>query len=1049
MTTKLSDLPDGWVVAYDTETSGTHPDDPSANVSVVSWAYRDPAGGALVQKAVAFDQGQDPLTVMRDTLKKNETLDEDLYDIPFGGLPLGPKDLPKNHSKRIRKWVDEHGAQILQAPNLPPSEFGRLLRQLRRMRLVGHNLKFDLLMCACGLRDCRDKPPEQGGGLDLSGSVVRDTQITQHVIDPRNGVALKPTSVRLGLGSELGLDAGSEDAEQQAMKPWLGGKNDPRYDLVPWHVIRLYAALDAALTLLLDEYQCELLSDEAFQLQARHAAREFKLMLALYGMETRGIGYDVESSRAQVELIEKMCGEIAQQLPFKPTTHGAKNYFFGPVETGGLGRIPYNDKITKPSKTHPQGQPQIDEEVTERLRADGAPFAAEYARYAELQSAASKWYRSWADLTGNDGRLRTNHKQTSVISGRLSVSRAQLQAIPQPYIIPQGLMQVRQLFVPKEGYGLWEADVSQAEIRIATALARCQPMLDEFIAGNDSHSAACWLMFRDLFEQDGHSTLEQASQHPKWDEFRQVAKRAQPEAEPVATPDGWKRIGDLRPGDSVIGSDGQPTKVRAIPYEGIDEVWEVTTKSGRVTYACADHLWTVRNGRGRWSDQTTRQLAENVISGARDRSAYLPASPVVEFDPVDLPIDPYLLGVLLGDGSFRYTNPKWYSAVEDGREIAKRLAGRTPDTIHETPVAGNPRAARFSLRGGHTNAALVRMTLLGLLAAEKFVPERYLRGSVEQRYELLRGLMDTDGCATKNGQSNVFSSTSRHLVDAVADLARSLGGVATVSEMHASRTEINPSWAKAWFVRIRTPECPYSLSRKVDRWKPPTLMSDRIVSVRPTGEHVPMRCITVEAKDGLYLTRDYVVTHNCNLGILYGAGAKTVQGEIAKFTGRHYPLSQVSEWIRQWKAAFPQFVRFLDQAAEKAAEQGWVRLVNGRERWFSAYEPTHKAANQIIQGSQAEVIKDVIVRVDNELPGSLLLTIHDSVVCEFPIETGQQQIERVAQIMVQEFERTFSRPWKRGGQPVRVPFVADTKTFGRKPEPPKSQASQSELQVAA
>jgi len=705
LATKLSDLPDGWTVAYDTETSGTHPDDPDSYVSVVSWAYRDPDGGALIRQAVPFDQGQDVLPVLRATLKKGEELDEDQLNIPFGGLPLGPKDLPLTHSKRIRKWVDEHGAKILQAPNLPPSEYGRLMRALRRMRLIGHNLKFDLLMAGNGLRGCQDKPPEEGGGLDLSPSAIADTQITQHVLDPRMGVGLKPTSVRLGLGKELGLDEGSEDAEQQAMKPWLGNKKDPRFDLVPWKVIRTYAELDAALTLLLREYQLELLSDEAYALQAHHVAREFNLMLALYGMEVRGIGYDVETSRQQVEIIDKLCAEIAAELPFKPTVHGAKKYFFGDKyedhdtskPTGNLGLIPYSDKITPPSKTFPQGQPQIDEEVTERLIADGAPYATEYARYAELQSAASKWYRAWADLTGRDGRLRTNHKQTSVISGRLSVSRAQLQAIPQPYIIPKGLMQVRQLFVPKPGYGLWEADVSQAEIRIATALARCQPMLDEFLAGNDSHSAACWLMFRDTFDQAGCQTMEQASQHPKWDEFRQVAKR-------------------------------------------------------------------------------------------------------------------------------------------------------------------------------------------------------------------------------------------------------------------------------------------------------------------------------------------------CNLGILYGAGAKTVQAEIAKFTGIHYDLKQVRQWIDQWKQAFPQFVRFLDSAADKAAEQGWVRLVNGRERWFSAYEPTHKAANQIIQGSQAEVIKDVIVRVDREMPGSLLLTIHDSVVCEFPLATGPDQIARVAEIMVTEFEKTFSTPWKRGGQRVVVPFVADTKTFGRKPE---------------
>lgn len=733
----LNPLPevDGLTVSVDTETSSLFIDD-GGRPSVASWSFRVPSEqdqspaerkafqgyqpGAVAKFAACWDQGQDPLTVLRATKKKNETIDESQFAIPFGGLPLGPKDIPLQHSKRLRRWLEAspvpevgQGVELLQAPNRSVDSWGRLLRWLARQRLVFHNAKFDLHHLAAGLRGCDGLAPEQGGGLDLQAATVFDTQLTQFVLTPRDGSSLKPTSVRLGLGKELGLDAGTEDAEQQALKPWKGPQTDPRFDLIPWKVLRPYAALDAALTIVLYEYQLDLLDDEAFTNELRHVRREFNLMKTLYGMERRGISYDVAGSRAQADIARKIMDEVASELPFKPTYPGAQKYFFGPDTdadgnpTGNLGHLPFSDKMTKPSKTHPKGQPQVDEEVIDRLAKEGVPNAKQFARWAELSSANSKWYQAWADLTGPDGRLRTSHKQTAVVSGRLSVQRAQLQAIPQNYQIPDGLAPVRALFRPRAGHQLWEVDVSQAEIRIATAMARCQPMLDQFLSGQDSHSAACWLMFRDEFVRDGFDTLEAASAkngHPKWDEYRQVAKR-------------------------------------------------------------------------------------------------------------------------------------------------------------------------------------------------------------------------------------------------------------------------------------------------------------------------------------------------CNLGILYGAGAGTVKEQIAKFTGIEYPLGQVRQWVNDWRDAFPPFVRFLEATARKATQDGWVRLINGRIRWFSDYEPTHKAANQVIQGSQAEVIKDCLVQVDREFPNTVILCIHDSILGEYPeqgavsttgrtYDSAEAMADRVQEIMVEQFERAFARPWKsHGGQLVTVPFKADKKRW--------------------
>lgn len=1000
---KLSQLPDGHRVTVDTETSKLHPDD-GGRIAAVSLAFRAP-DGRLVKKAIPFDQG-------------------------INGLPLGDKDLSASHIKRLSRWPD--WALDEDANNLGPDEFVRLCNELKRFQLAWHNAKFDMRMFKAGLRGRPDL------GVDFQNETIWDTMTTQRVVDPKWPVALKQTAVRLHLGAELGVKEGMEDDEAEALKPWLGpktGKNqDPRYDLVPWSVMGPYAGMDAALTLLLMEWQWALL-DEELRFQMHHVSREKDLMTVLYRMELRGVGFDVATGRRMAEMIEAARRGVAAEIPFRSPTTGdpsppaAAKYFFDELE-----HEPFEDKLTEKAR-----RPQVDDEVITRLVKEdwiGQEVAKKYQWHENLKSANAKWYMAWPEATGADGRIRTDFKQADVVSGRLAVGRVQLQAIPHNYQLPklEGLVGVRDLFVETEqcpcGCGtleMWEFDVSQAEIRIATAQAQCRPMLEGFQRGLDSHTIATMLMFGDVFKAEGFEGRE--TEYERWDEFRQIGKRAQPLDEPVATPGGWKPMGDIKVGDLVLGSNGEATKVVAVPYRGTDEVWEVRTRSGRVVRCCGDHLWTIRTGRGHIRTVSTRELAK--MSGAnRDSTAYLPMSPVAQFDPVDLPIDPYLLGMLLGDGTMVYANPRWTSTTVDGTEIVNRVADKTTDTIHRVTHNSSPDASRYALRGGQTQKALVELGLAGAWGIDKHIPEVYLRGSKEQRYELLRGLMDTDGCATKDGK-NLFSSTSKQLIDAMVELVRSLGGTATVRPMHKSRREQNPHWAEAWFVAIRTPECPFALSRKVARWKPPTQTYDRIDEVTATGQVVDQQCITVDAEDGLYLTKGYAVTHNCNLGILYGAGAGVLQEQIMKFVGIKYPIPLIRGWIEDWNNAFPQMGARLELLEWRAINLGYVELINGRQRFFSAFEPLHKAFNQEIQGSLAEVMKDIMIEVENRVPNSLLLQIHDSLTLKVAPHALAEVSATVTAIMKRRFERAFTQRWKDTGEIVTVPFLSDAKRFGK------------------
>lgn len=491
-------LPDvsGLVVACDTECSGLFPDD-GARISVVSAAWR--YEGELQSISVPFDQG--------------------LANGPGTQLPLGPKFLPSRHERRLAKWDPAD----TWAPNRTPRAWDTLTAWLARQQLVFHNAKYDLQMFMAGQRGRTDgglahfvSNVWDGGAVNLAPATAHDTMLACGQLWPGFPAGLKDTAVRLHIGEPLGVLEGDEAADAEALGPWKGPQDDPRYDLIPWRVIGPYARLDAELTLLLHERQ----QSEMNVTILSRVEEEMALMRTLLAMELRGVGFDREGCLKQLAVLDELIRSAAEQVPFrggngKPTAPAAAKYFFGAAQDGGQGLLPYSDKLTR------GGRPQTDEEVIARLVKLGVPGAREYARYQELNSARSKWYAAYPALTGPDGRLRTCHRQGRVVSGRLSVERWQAQALPHDYQIPSGLVPIRDLIGsdPDGEFEDWEADASQAEIRVATRIAKEKNMLRALRAGVDSHSAACRLMFYPS------RSLAEAKQDREWDRYRQVAKR--------------------------------------------------------------------------------------------------------------------------------------------------------------------------------------------------------------------------------------------------------------------------------------------------------------------------------------------------------------------------------------------------------------------------------------------------------------------------------------------------------------------------------------------
>lgn len=454
------------LVAVDTETSGLYYDD-GARVAVVSVAwiptdalYDDErlgrairTGEGIVTYAFPFDQGaRDKLTSFQPDLFGT---DDDV--------------------------------------NLPESEWEFLLNWLARHELTFTNAKFDLGHLRVGTR--------HWSGRCLLEQTVWDTTLGCKVAWPTEKVGLKETAARL-----WGED---EKDAQDALKPHLGPKTDPRYDLVPWPVIGPYAAKDAGQTIRLTYLHLWMVDDG--EINRDEVDEDLEYMRVLYRMEERGMPFDVATAIGAADTLEVHKERLAAQLPFTPSINGAKAYYFGPKAKGGLE--------LRPLATTPGGKVALNEDVIRDLEKMDVPHIATYAQWRKLDVAQSMWYRGYAEMAGPDGRLRTSFRQTSVVSGRLSVERFQAQALPHGVPgksgklvrLPEGMPSVRSLFTFGDG---WEIDLAQAELRVAAKKAKCHTMIEMIEAGEDLHG----YVTTDIFGV--------RKGDPEWFDYRQVGKRA-------------------------------------------------------------------------------------------------------------------------------------------------------------------------------------------------------------------------------------------------------------------------------------------------------------------------------------------------------------------------------------------------------------------------------------------------------------------------------------------------------------------------------------------
>lgn len=349
---------------------------------------------------------------------------------------------------------------------------------------------------------------------------------------------------------------------------------------------------------------------------------------------------------------------------------------------------------------------------------------------------------------------------------------------------------------------------------------------------------------------------------------------------PVPTPTGWTTMGDLVAGDLVIGSDGRPTSVLVTtPPQHGRTCYRVTFADGESIVASDGHLWQTRVA-GSVAKPRVRTTGEMVADGRRFR---VPVAQPWDLPEADLPVDPYLLGLWLGDGSTG--QPHITAAQHDIDELRATLAARG---IHTTQQNVRDRAPRIAFSSSAGYQASHRPEVAKALQAlpcyrMKHVPPVYFRASVRQRTDLLRGLMDSDGHVTVNGQCT-FAGNDQ-LSANVLELLRTLGQSA-LRVWHADeRSRVGGGW-KVNFVP-RGDLQPFALRRKAERVRPYKMGGAwvSITAIEPV-ESVPVRCIGVDAADHLFIAgAGCHVTHNTHSWLKKNGGVKLADNQRRNLAG--------------------------------------------------------------------------------------------------------------------------------------------------------------------
>lgn len=332
----------------------------------------------------------------------------------------------------------------------------------------------------------------------------------------------------------------------------------------------------------------------------------------------------------------------------------------------------------------------------------------------------------------------------------------------------------------------------------------------------------------------------------------------------VYTPDGYKKWEDIHIGSKLYGDDGIPTTVKEVYEQGEIPIYKVTFKDNREAFVSKDHLWAVKYGKS-LRTVNTKWILENgfgnrIVKGKVhcpiENKCFVPINKSILIEEKQVPMDPYILGLSLGDGCIRYSTSNGILFSSHPNDIIeyKTLINRN---------IRNYKNNNWFIEYPNAKQIFKDLDLFDKSTADKFIPDIYKYNSEHIRLEILRGLMDTDGSVYKNGIE--FMSKSKQLAEDVLWIARSLGIKGRITSKFVSYKGERREYFR---VKLITSKVIFKLPRKVNRIqnRETSFLKNQEEFVAITdisySHNEKAKCVVVDNDSHLFLMNDFIVTHN-------------------------------------------------------------------------------------------------------------------------------------------------------------------------------------------
>lgn len=432
-----------------------------------------------------------------------------------------------------------------------------------------------------------------------------------------------------------------------------------------------------------------------------------------------------------------------------------------------------------------------------------------------------------------------------------------------------------------------EESVENSEAKRTLNPALIKEYLDQHIVGQDRAKTAISVAVSQHFKR-----INNPSSKIRLDKTNVLllgptgCGKAQPLHSKIKTPKGWTTMGEIRLNDCISMPDGTVATVNGIYPQGKKSIYKITFADGRTAECCNDHLWKVYNKHwsNKWKVMDLNEIMEKLST--TKIQMYIPLMTPCTIEDVALPLHPYAVGALLGDGGIKGHSVGISSADQFILDKIQNIIGqdytlkKSTHSKYDYTIKGSASFSGKGTRGVYKNQikkSLVDLGLMGKGSYDKFIPEIYKSASLQQKLELIQGLMDTDGHVCKKGRLD-FTTISPRLANDIVEVIRSIGGIAKITESKNKQytykgIKIDCHDSYRISIRYKDMRSLVSLPRKLSRLSTQYQYSDitknrelklKISKIDYVGE-MDAQCISVNHPDHLYVTDNFVVTHNTEI----------------------------------------------------------------------------------------------------------------------------------------------------------------------------------------